>query len=68
MSLKAFHIVFVLVSTALMALFAVWAFREYATSKGTLELALGIIASISILVLLVYGKWFLRKIKDRGLA
>jgi len=68
MSLKAFHIVFVVVSTLLMAFFAVWAWGEYTRSKSSTDLAFVVTALVGIVVLLVYGKWFMRKIKDRKLA
>lgn len=68
MSLKAFHIVFVAVSMLFTVFFAVWAFQQYAQSKTSSDLGMGIGAIVGGVVLLVYGVWFLRKIKDKKLA
>ena len=63
MSLKAFHVVFVLVSTVLCLGFGAWAIAEY-RSKGDLAALVGGLGSFAVCVaLLVYGRWFLRKLK-----
>ena len=63
MSLKAFHIAFVALSTLLCVGFGLWALRRYleagtlgylATTAGSLVLAAGLVA---------YGVWFLRKLR-----
>lgn len=64
MSLKAFHIIFVLLSTLLSVGFALWAVLQYlhVHSLGFLAVAAG---SIAFAVMLVcYGFWFLRKLKN----
>jgi hypothetical protein len=64
MSLKAFHILFILCSTALCVVFGVWALRQYAGSDGSgADLALGISSLLLSGVLVGYGKYFLRKLK-----
>jgi len=63
LSLKAFHIVFVVVSTFLAGGFAVWAFREYHAKGEGGTLALGVASAVATVVLLWYGRWFLRKLK-----
>ncbi|HRX84444.1 MAG TPA: hypothetical protein P5572_05430 [Phycisphaerae bacterium] len=68
MSLKFFHILFVIASTLLMAMFAMWSWREYRQTHAAEDLALGIIAIVAGLALLVYGRWFLQKIKNARLA
>ena len=55
MSLKIFHICFILLSTILAAGSAVWAFREAA------NLELGSICAAFAVIMPIYGVWFLRK-------
>ena len=65
MSLKAFHIVFIIASTLLAAGFGVWAIREYVAGQGSgVDLALGIASLLLVGGLIWYGKYFLRKLKD----
>ena len=63
MSLKSFHIVFIILSTALALAFGVWAARDYGESRNWIHLALGIASFAASGVLAVYGVWFLRKLK-----
>ncbi|MBI3096935.1 MAG: hypothetical protein HYY93_01620 [Planctomycetes bacterium] len=63
MSLKAFHIFFILVSTAFALGFGGWALREYARDGGLGMLATGAGSCLSSVALAVYGVWFLRKLK-----
>ncbi len=65
MSLKAFHIVFITASTLLAIGFGMWSFRQYLTPEGTpgdLLYALG--SAFAAVALLVYGRYFLRKLKN----
>lgn len=64
MSLKAFHIVFVVVSTLLAAGFGAWAIREFRTDGSTSTLVIGISSLLGCVALIVYGRWFLRKLSD----
>jgi hypothetical protein len=69
LSLKTFHIVFMVLASALTALFGLWALREYnRSSEGGGYLAMVIGAGLCFVLLLVYGKWFLHKIKDNKLT
>lgn len=63
MSLKAFHLLFIIVSTILAAFTAAWALGEYQTSHemGYIAAAVGALASAAVLV--VYGAAFQRKMK-----
>jgi hypothetical protein len=64
MSLKAIHIVFIIASCLLTAFFAVWAFREYFGPMGTrAHLLYGMSAIAAFVGLLVYGRYFLKKLK-----
>ena len=65
MSLKAFHIVFVTLSSLLAFLFAGWALRSYTESSSTTDLLLGICSAIFGVALIAYGFWFWRKIRTR---
>ena len=63
MSLKTFHIFFIIVSTALALGFGVWATRDFAASGSWVSLSLGVGSFVGSVVLVVYGAWFLRKLK-----
>ena len=63
MSLKAFHIFFIVVSTLFTLGFGVWATRDFAASGNWVNLSLGVGSFVSSVVLVVYGVWFLRKLK-----
>jgi len=63
MSLKAFHIVFVATSVLLMLGLAGYSFREYRTSGSDMALLWAGLAILAAGGLLVYGRYFLRKLK-----
>jgi ABC-type uncharacterized transport system permease subunit len=63
MSLKAFHILFITVSTLMCFGVAGWAFREYSLLGGAGWLAFGIGSALCGVGLLVYGRYFLKKLK-----
>ena len=63
MSLKAFHIVFVFVSTLLSLGFGVWAIMEYRSSGDVAALVCGIGSFAGGVGLMFYGRWFLRKLQ-----
>ncbi len=63
MSLKAFHIFFIIVSTLLAVAFGVWALDDFGRSANRVHLALGVVSFIGSGVLVWYGIWFLRKLK-----
>lgn len=65
MSLKAFHIIFVVASTLLTFGFAAWAVVQYLNGAGTGGLlALGIGSFACGIGLIVYGRYFLRKLRN----
>jgi len=67
MSLKAFHIVFILISVALCLVFGGWGYQRYMDENGVLALGF-IVASLGASWgLVLYLKWFLRKSKHLGL-
>jgi high-affinity Fe2+/Pb2+ permease len=61
MSLKAFHILFVTASTLLAAGVAFWAFQQ---TPGDDLAWLGFGSVAAVVVLPVYGVWFLRKTRE----
>jgi hypothetical protein len=63
MSLKAFHIFFIILSTLLTVALGVWAVDAYGRSGSWAHLALGVGSFIGSGVLVWYGVWFLRKLK-----
>jgi len=65
MSLKAFHILFVSLSSLLCFAFGGWNLHRYRTEGGWAALALGLGALGAGVGLIVYGRWFWRKITTR---
>ena len=63
MSLKTFHIFFIIVSVLFSLGFSVWAFLEYARLDQATNLIFGVGALVLALILMVYGRWFLRKLR-----
>lgn len=62
MSLRAFHIVFVTVSTLLFVFLAVWALVFAANPTGIIT-GLGIVSVAGALAMPVYGVYFYRKVR-----
>ncbi len=63
MSLKAFHVFFIFISTALSVGFGVWGVRDYLQSGDALNLGMGLASFAGGGALIWYSKWFLRKLK-----
>jgi len=64
MSLKSFHIIFILVSSLFSIIFSYWCYNQWSLYKDNqylVYLSIGIVLCVS---LLVYGKWFLKEITD----
>jgi len=65
MSLKAFHLVFITASSALAFGFGVWELRSYWSPTGRLgDLLLGLGSLLAGVGLIIYERYFLRKLKD----
>ena len=64
MSLKAFHIFFVLVSAAMSIGLGFWGIKDYLQSGSSLSLSLAVGAFAGSGCLVWYGRWFLRKLKN----
>jgi len=67
MSLKAFHLVFITASSALAFGFGVWELRSYWSVAGVLQdLLFGLGSLVAGVGLLVYERYFLKKLKNVG--
>ena len=65
MSLKAFHLVFIVASILLAIGFGVWSFLNYASPQGsTSDLVVGIVSGVIALGLVGYEIYFLKKLKN----
>lgn len=63
MSLKAFHILFITLSTLLAFGFGIWSLKSYSADNDTKLMVLGIASFIVAVALIVYGVRFLQKLK-----
>ncbi len=63
MSLKAFHILFVIASTLLTVGFGVWSLQEFRGEGTAANLVMGIASLALAIVLLWYGRYVLRKLR-----
>lgn len=66
MSLKAFHVLFVAISTLLCLGVGGWALREYTRSRSTGMLLYAAGSLMVSVALVVYGRWFLKKLKNES--
>jgi len=64
MSLKAFHIVFVVVTTILSLFVALWGIREFAQQQSNSGLLLAVVFLAAAVGLIVYGKRVYAKFKE----
>lgn len=67
MSLRAFHLFFILVSIIGADLFAVWAVWHFTQTKDALILTLGVISALGGVGLLVYGIRQVRQFDAAGI-
>ena len=64
MSLKAFHIIFIIASILLAFGFAAWCFNEYSDHRRRFELISGIVSTGAGVGLIFYFKYVLKKLKN----
>ena len=64
MSLRIFHVVFIIASIVLSLFVAVWAVREYQATHSTGALALGIVFVVAGIAMVVYGQRWFKKLKE----
>lgn len=60
-SLKAFHVVFICISTLLAVGMAFWMIRDYLAGGRVESLLMGCGSAAAAIGLILYGRWFLRK-------
>lgn len=67
MSLKAFHLIFITAASALAFGFGVWELRDYFSPDGRFgNLAMGALSVLGGIALIVYERYFLKKLKKVG--
>ena len=65
MSLKAFHVIFITVSSLMLFGFGAWMLRAYRGPEGaTSDLVLAVVGLAAGVSLLVYEGFFLKKLKN----
>ena len=64
MSLRAFHIIFIIVTVVLSLYVALWGIREFAQERSQMGLVLAILFIITAVGGMVYGKKAFAKLKD----
>jgi len=64
MSLRAFHIVFIIVTVVLSLYVALWGIREFAQERSNMGLGLAILFLFTAIGLMVYGRKALAKLKE----
>jgi len=62
-SLKAFHVFFIVISTLCSLMLGAWGVFEHSRTGNGGALFLGIGGFAAAVVLVVYGLWFLRKLR-----
>lgn len=66
MSLKAFHLVFIIASIVLAFGFGVWLVAQYFSAGGVLKLVFAVLSFAAGVGLIFYERYFLKKTKDVG--
>ena len=64
MSLRAFHIIFIIGTVVLSLYVALWGIREFAQERSNLGLGLAIVFLASAVGLMIYGKKAFAKLKE----
>ena len=63
MSLKTFHIMFIVISTAMSVLVGAWGIQQYRMESSSGGLAVGVTFLLSAIALVVYGLRFFKKLR-----
>lgn len=63
MSLKAVHLIFVTVLTSLCFGTGAWKFRQYREVHASSDLVWGLVAVVLGVAVIIYGRYFLKKLK-----
>jgi len=62
-SLKAFHVVFIASAILCLGGFAAWGFHDFAGSGNLISAGMGAGSAGGAIALLVYSRWFLKKLR-----
>ncbi|MHC5111815.1 MAG: hypothetical protein ACYTHJ_18270 [Planctomycetota bacterium] len=63
MSLKAFHLVFVIVCVFFLGGFGAWCISHFRDTGEVSALVVGILSILGGVLAIVYARWFLRKLE-----
>ncbi|MCD8533950.1 MAG: hypothetical protein LR011_03825 [Verrucomicrobia bacterium] len=63
MSLKAFHLIFLIAATLLSLGFGAYSIHQFSQSQSISYLVMGVLSSLLGFCLVVYGRFFLRKLQ-----
>jgi len=66
MSLKAFHVVFIIASIILTGWFGWWGVDTYRHTAEISTLMMGIASLVGTVVLIIYFRWFLKKLRNES--
>lgn len=66
MSLKAFHVFFIVISIILTGWFAWWGVMSYRNAGDGMHLAMGILSLVGMILLVFYFRWFMKKLKNES--
>lgn len=64
MSLRAFHIIFIIVTVVLSLYVALWGIREFAQERSSMGLGVGLVFLVAAVGLMIYGKKAFTKLKE----
>jgi hypothetical protein len=64
MSLRIFHIIFIIAAFGLSVFVALWGFREWSATHSSAALTMAVVFVISGIALVAYGLVVVRKLRD----
>ena len=64
MSLRVFHIVFIIAAFGLSVFVALWGFREWSATRSSGALAMAVVFLVSGVALVAYGLYAVRKLRE----
>lgn len=64
MSLKAFHVIFITSAFLLAVFLGVWCLLEYSRNGQVVQALLGLLSLAGSVGLIVYGRYFMKKLKN----
>ncbi len=64
MSLRSFHIIFILIASLFAIFFGYWCYREWTLYENNIYLVYSLVGVTLCICLFFYGKWFLKEISE----